>query len=217
MEPRPSGSRLPDGRGSTVRRPLTPLRYSPNLISHPGRVSKQRDLIDADLAAWIEAQPVFFVATAPLSAEGHLNVSPKGGGALRALGPLEVAYPDYTGSGAETAAHLRENGRIVLMFCAFEGPPQIVRLHGAGEIVTPDRPEFADLAAKFPPNPGTRAIVRVAVGRVSDSCGYAAPLFEFLGQRDTLDRWAEKQGDARLDAYRARKNRTSIDGLPAFE
>ena len=179
-------------------------------------MSQRHDAISPRLAAWIEEQPMFFVGTAPLSADGHVNVSPKGGRALRALGPLEVAYQDYTGSGAETAAHLRENGRIVLMFCGFEGPPKIVRLHGIGEVLTPDRPEFAALAARFPPNPGTRAIVRVSVGRVSDSCGFAVPLFDYRGQRDTLDRWAEKQGDGKLDAYRARKNRVSIDGLPAF-
>lgn len=179
-------------------------------------MSKQLESIGPELAAWISAQRMFFVATAPLGPDGHINNSPKGGEAFRVLGPLEVAYQDYTGSGAETAAHLRENGRIVLMFCAFEGPPKIVRLHGLGTVVTPDDPRFADLAARFPANPGTRAIVHVAVERVSDSCGYSVPFYDFRGPRDTLDRWAVNQGPEKLATYRATKNQRSIDGLPAF-
>lgn len=179
-------------------------------------MSKQHELIDADLAAWIGLQRVFFVATAPLSPDGHINSSPKGGEAFRILGPLEVVYQDYTGSGAETAAHLRENGRIVIMFCAFDGPPQIVRLHGIGGIITPDHSRFAEFASLFPSNPGTRAFIHVTINRVSDSCGYSVPLFQFQGNRDSLDRWAETQGPEKLDAYRAAKNQRSIDGLPAF-
>jgi hypothetical protein len=179
-------------------------------------MSKQREAIDADLAAWIAQQRVFFVATAPVSPHGHINSSPKGGESFRVLGALEVAYQDYTGSGAETAAHLRENGRIVVMFCAFDGPPKIVRLHGHGTLITPGHERFEELQALFPPKPGTRAIVHVAVSRVSDSCGYGVPLFDFRGHRDTLDRWAINQGPEKLDAYRAAKNQNSIDGLPAF-
>lgn len=179
-------------------------------------MSKQRENIDSELAAWIGQQRVFFVATAPLSSEGHINTSPKGGEAFRVLGPLEVAYQDYTGSGAETAAHLRENGRIVLMFCAFDGPPKIVRLHGHGTVIAPDHARFAELASLFPFNPGTRAIVHIAVNRVSDSCGYSVPFYDFREHRDVLDRWAANQGPSKLDAYRATNNRSSIDGLPAF-
>ena len=179
-------------------------------------MSKQHERIDADLAAWIGLQRVFFVATAPLSADGHINSSPKGGEAFRILGPLEVVYQDYTGSGAETAAHLRENGRIVIMFCAFDGSPQIVRLHGIGRVITPDHSRFAEFASLFPVNPGTRAFIHVTINRVSDSCGYSVPLFQFQGNRDSLDRWAETQGPEKLDAYRAAKNQRSIDGLPAF-
>jgi hypothetical protein len=179
-------------------------------------MSKQRDNIDSDLAAWIARQRVFFVATAPLSADGHINTSPKGGDAFRVLGPLEVAYQDYTGSGAETAAHLRENSRIVVMFCAFDGPPMIVRLHGRGTVITPEHPRFSELAAHFRPNSGTRAMIHIAVTRVSDSCGYAVPCFDFREDRDTLDRWAAKKGPAGLADYRANKNQNSIDGLPAF-
>jgi hypothetical protein len=179
-------------------------------------MSKRREHIDSDLAAWIAKQRVFFVATAPLASGGNVNTSPKGGDAFRILGPLEVAYQDYTGSGAETAAHLRENGRIVVMFCAFDGAPMIVRLHGRGTIVTPEHPRFAELSAQFPANPGTRAIVHIAVTRVSDSCGYSVPCFDFRGHRDTLERWAAAKGPVGLVDYRAKKNQTSIDGLPAF-
>ena len=116
-------------------------------------MSKVRDCIDADLSAWIGQQRVFFVATAPLSQEGHVNCSPKGGDAFRILGPMEAAYQDYTGSGAETAAHLRENGRILVMFCAFEGKPNIVRLHGVGEVLTPGNPRFEYWRPSFPAIP----------------------------------------------------------------
>jgi hypothetical protein len=180
-------------------------------------MSKQLDNIDSEIAAWISRQRVFFVATAPLSAEGHINTSPKGGEAFRVLGPLEVAYQDYTGSGAETAAHLAENSRIVIMFCAFEGAPRIVRLHGQGTVITRAHQRFDGLASLFPPHQGTRAFVHVAITRVSSSCGYSVPFFEFRGHRDALDQWTAKQGPEKLRAYRATKNSRSIDGLPAFE
>jgi hypothetical protein len=179
-------------------------------------MSKQRECIDAELADWVRRQKIFFVATAPLSSEGHVNVSPKGGDSFRVLGPMEVVYQDYTGSGAETAAHLQENGRIVVMFCAFEGRPKIARFHGRGTLMTPAHPRFAELLALFPPNPGTRALVHVRVDRVSTSCGYSVPFFDHRGSRDTLDEWAVAQGGEKLKEYRQRKNRTSIDGLPAF-
>jgi hypothetical protein len=179
-------------------------------------MSKQRENIDAELAAWLAAQRVFFVATAPMAGHGHVNASPKGGEAFRVLGPLEVVYQDYTGSGSETAAHLRENGRIVLMFCAFAGPPKIVRLHGRGVVVRAGDPRFDEFLGHFPPNPGTRAFVHVQLTRVSDSCGWSVPLYAFQGQRDGLDQWAAQQGPEKLEAYRAAKNQVSIDGLPSF-
>lgn len=178
---------------------------------------KLLERIDPDLAAWIGRQHVFFVGTAPLSGEGHVNVSPKGGDAFRVLGEHEVAYLDYTGSGAETAAHLRENGRIVIMFCAFEGKPDIVRLHGRGEVILPDHPDFDALAARFPANPGTRAFVRVAVERVSTSCGYSVPFMDFREDRPALDKWATAKGPEALAEYRQQKNRLSIDNLPALD
>ncbi len=180
-------------------------------------MSNQRETIDSELAAWITQQRVFFVATAPLSPDGHINTSPKKGDSFRILGPLEVAYQDYTGSGAETAAHLRENGRIVILFCALDGPPKIVRLHGHGTVVTSSDEKFPELAARFPANPGTRAIVHVVVNRVSDSCGWSVPLFDFRGHRDALDRWAANKGPEELETYRAANNVKSIDGLPAFD
>ena len=179
-------------------------------------MSKQRDDIDPELAAWLGEQHVFFVATAPLSREGHVNCSPKGGDSFRVLGPREVAYLDYTGSGAETAAHLCENGRIVLMFCAFHGKPEIVRLHGTGEVIAPEDAGFGPMAASFPPNPGTRAVVRVRVTRVSTSCGFAVPFMDYRQERETLDKWAAAKGPEGLAEYRAAKNAGSIDGLPAF-
>ena len=179
-------------------------------------MSKLLDCIDDKLAAWIGGQHVFFVATAPLAADGHVNCSPKGGDCFRVLGPLEVAFLDYTGSGAETAAHLRENGRVVVMFCAFEGKPNILRLHGRGETVTPAAAGYAPLAAHFPSNPGARSIVHVEIDRVSTSCGYAVPTFDFRADRDTLDKWAISKGEEGLASYRALKNAASIDGLPAL-
>ena len=179
-------------------------------------MSTELESIDAELTEWIGQQKMFFVATAPLAADGHVNLSPKGGEAFRVLGPHEVAYQDYTGSGAETAAHVRENGRIVIMLCAFEGPPKIVRLHGRGEVITPKHKAYAVLAGHFPPHVGTRAFVRIAVERVSRSCGYSVPLYDFREPRDTLDRYCEQKGPEGLAAYRAEKNQVSIDGLPAF-
>jgi len=180
-------------------------------------LSKRRDNIDDDLKTWLQEQHMFFVATAPLSAEGHVNCSPKGGNCFRILGDLEVAYLDYTGSGAETAAHLRENGRIVLMFAAFDGRPNIVRLHGTGTYITPDDPRFAELSGLFPPNPGMRAVVHVQVERVSTSCGFSVPLMDFREDREVLNKWAASKGPDGLNEYRAEKNAVSIDGLPAID
>jgi hypothetical protein len=175
------------------------------------------EIIDDELAAWISQQHVFFVATAPLSAKGHINCSPKGGDSFRIINAREVAYQDYTGSGAETIAHIRENGRIVIMFCALEGPPKIIRFHGHGTVVTRSQPRFAELMQYFPQNPGTRSIIHLSVNRISDSCGYGVPLYTFKSPRDTLDRWAGNKGHEQLEAYRQEKNMQSIDGLPGYE
>jgi hypothetical protein len=180
-------------------------------------VSKVHDSITPKLRSWIEAQHVFFVATAPLAGDGHINVSPRGTpGTFAVIDDHTVGWLDLTGSGAETIAHLRENGRIVVMFCGFDGPPQIVRLHGLGRVVLPETDEWDRLAAHFATKLGARAVVVVDVTRVSDSCGYAVPLYEFVGDRDLLDRWAEHRGEDKLAESQATRNAESIDGLPAL-
>lgn len=168
------------------------------------------------LAAWMVAQPVWFVASAPLSDEGHVNLSPKGDDTFRVLSPTQVAYLDLTGSGAETIAHLRENGRLTVMFCSFAESPLILRLHGRGRAVQPGDAGWEDLVARFPTRVGTRSVVVLDVERISTSCGYGVPLMEVVGARPTMDEWAERKGPEGLAAYRATKNATSIDGLPAL-
>lgn len=180
-------------------------------------MGKLFDSIDENLAGWLTAQRVFFVSTAPLSADHHINLSPKGLDTFRILGPREVAYLDLTGSGAETIAHVRENGRIVFMFCAFAGPPKIVRLHGRADVITPDDAGWAELAPHFPEVTGTRSIIRARLTRIGDSCGYGVPLYEHVEDRDTLVRYSENKGDEGLREYRNERNERSIDGLPAWD
>lgn len=180
-------------------------------------MGKVYDAIDERLAAFLEAQRVFFVATAPLAGDGLLNCSPRGLEGLAVLGPREVAWLDLTGSGVETIAHLRENGRIVLLFCAFEGPPRIVRLQGRGAVLEPGDPDFAALRARFGDHEGVRAVIRVACTRISDSCGYGVPLLEHRGERPQLAEWARRKGPDGLRAYQAEKNARSIDGLPGLQ
>lgn len=190
-------------------------------------MGKVFEAIDASLREWIGRQPMFFVGTAPLAGDGHVNVSPKGPiGTLRVLDERTVAYLDLVGSGAETIAHLRENGRIVVMFCAFAGAPRIVRLHGRGRIVPAGEPEFDELVerAAFEGSPveeARRAVVVVEVERIADSCGYGVPEMAYEGERDHLELIARKklrtQGPDALEDYKAEKNAVSIDGLPALE
>jgi hypothetical protein len=158
-------------------------------------MGKVVESINETLQTFIEAQHIFFVASAPLDPAGHVNLSPKGLDCLRVLSPHRVAYLDLTGSGNETSAHLLENGRITFMFCAFDGPPNIVRLYGQGRVILPDSPEWPELSALFPPYPGTRQIVVADIDRVQTSCGYAVPLYEFVDDRETLIKWAEVKGD----------------------
>jgi hypothetical protein len=171
--------------------------------------------ITPELRAFIEAQHVFFVATAPLEAQGHVNLSPKGMDTLRVLGPRRVAYLDLTGSGNETAAHLAQNGRVTFMFCAFEAKPQILRLYGRGRVVRQGDAPWAELVQQFPALPGARQVIVADLMRVQTSCGFGVPRMSFEGERDALVRWAEAKGDEGLRAYREQKNRLSIDGLPA--
>lgn len=179
-------------------------------------MGKIYEYLTPELHAWLAMQQMFFVATAPLGSRGFVNCSPKGTDSFRVLGPREVAYHDLTGSGIETVAHLKENGRIVLMFCSFDAAPKVVRLHGEGSVVERDDPRHPELAARFPAHAGSRSFIVVNVSRISDSCGYGVPLFHFVRERDTLTRHCEQKGPEGLAAYRAQKNRTSLDGLPGL-
>lgn len=175
--------------------------------------------ITGRLKSFILDQPLFFTATAPLDADGHVNLSPKGhAGSFVVLDEWTVAYLDWTGSGAETHAHLLENGRITLMWAAFTGPPNIVRLHGRGETIRPDDARWPELAAHFADagETGVRAIVVVNVTRVSDSCGYSVPFMDYVGERPLLRGYWERRTDDDVEAYLEKKNRTSIDGMPAL-
>jgi len=174
------------------------------------------DEIDDRLIEWIGNQKVFFVATAPSGSEGHVNLSPKGHDTFRILDPHTVAYQDLTGSGIETIAHLRDNGRLTIMFCAFDGPPMIVRLYGTGEVHELGAPGYAELAPRFEEQLGARAIIRLRVERISSSCGYTVPLMAYEDDRDKLIDFAERRGADGLVDYRAEKNSVSIDGLPGY-
>ncbi|MBO0925179.1 pyridoxamine 5'-phosphate oxidase family protein [Cellulomonas sp. zg-ZUI199] len=185
-------------------------------------MAKVHERITERMRAWLLAQHVFFVATAPSGPDGHVNVSPKGvGGTFAVLDDRTVAYVDLTASGSETIAHLRQNGRITLMFCAFEGPPDIVRLHGRGRFVTLYDEGFDELLTRFEggldESRGVRAVVVVDVDRVSDSCGYGVPFMDYRGERDLLPQHMARKGTDGRAAYRRMKNRTSIDGLPGFD
>ncbi|AFY48524.1 Pyridoxamine 5''-phosphate oxidase [Nostoc sp. PCC 7524] len=177
-------------------------------------MAKVFDCITEQLQNFIAAQHLFFVGSAPLSPDGHVNLSPKGLDCLRLLSPHQVAYLDLTGSGNETSAHLEENGRITLMFCAFEEPPCILRLYGQGKTILPTSPDWYDLYSLFPQIPGTRQIILVDVERVQTSCGFGVPLYEYKGQRQTLVNWADKKGEQGIKDYQQQKNVVSIDGLP---
>lgn len=179
-----------------------------------GRV---RQDIDASLAGWIGRQQMFFVATAPLAGDGRVNCSPKGLDTLRIVGPREVHWLDVGGSGIETVAHLKENGRILVMFCAFEGAPRIVRLHGRGEVIERNHPRFAALLAQFPAPPVCRTLVRVQVERVSQSCGWGVPLYDYRGQREDIARAVAGKSADQLRAQALRQNTRSIDGLPGLD
>ncbi len=197
--------------------------------------------LDERLIEFVLKQPMFFVATAPCLDEsgegGHVNISPKGyRDTFAIIDPLTVAYLDLTGSGAETIAHLRQNGRITIMFCSFDRQPKILRIYGTGRVILPDDPAWPELATRFPEGEldgdpalaealamehgidrgNRRAIIVVTADRISDSCGYAVPLMEFTEERDLLTRWAERRSADELADYRIKHNTYSIDGLPAL-
>jgi hypothetical protein len=186
-------------------------------------VGKTHERIDGRLRTFIEAQPLFFTATAPLSGDGTVNLSPKGlRGSFAVLDELTVAYLDFAGSNAETIAHLRENGRITLMWCAFQGPPNIVRVHGRGEPVFRDNPRFGPLLTRFPDidpaSHGLRAIIVVTAELVRDTCGYAVPFMTYDEDRDLHGKRFAREDDASLGEYFAKKEHiaTSLDGLPGL-
>lgn len=176
-------------------------------------MAKVYDAISDNHRAFIEHQHLFFVGSAPLDASGHVNLSPKGGDCFRVLSPNHVMYLDLTGSGNETSAHVLENGRITLMFCAFDGSPLILRLYGTGRTVRPGDADWDELIAHFPAYPGPRQIIAAEIDRVQTSCGYGVPLYEYQGERDQYDKWCAAKGES-LPAYQRENNSASIDGLP---
>jgi len=181
-------------------------------------MGKEFSIIDKDLAAWVGKQQMFFVATAPLAADGLVNCSPKGRDTLRIIGPAEVAYLDLGGSGIETVAHIKQNGRIVVMLCAFEGPPRIVRFHGRGEVLEPGMAGFDALLQVFPPPPSpARSLIRIQVERISDSCGFGVPRYAYQGQRSSIENYVRDKRPEELEAYKAEHNRKSLDGLPGLD
>jgi hypothetical protein len=178
-------------------------------------MGKEYDAIDAKLRAWMQRQKMFFVATAPLSGDGLVNCSPKGRDTLRILGPRELAYLDLPGSGVETIAHLQENARIVLMLCAFDGPPKIVRFHGTGQVVLAGTGEFDELVSLFPEPPcEPRSVITIAVNRIADSCGYGVPLYAYQKDRRSIENYIATHDDVERRDYIARENKVSLDGLP---
>jgi hypothetical protein len=180
-------------------------------------MGKQFRAIDESLVQFIGRQRLFFVATAPSEAEGHINLSPKGLDSFRVIDPTTVAYLDLTGSGVETIAHLRQNARITIMFCAFEGPPRILRLHGKGRPIEPSEPGFSELRQLFPHYDGVRSVIRVSLERVSDSCGFGVPRYEFARDRPQLEAWVDRKGPEGIARYQLDHNLTSIDGLPGLQ
>lgn len=174
------------------------------------------ETLNEKIIGFIERQKMFFVATAPLAGEGHVNLSPKGYDAFKVINETTVAWLDLGGSGIETQAHVQENGRITIMFCAFEGPANILRLFGTGEVINPHDDGFADLLALFPNFDRARGIFRVKLTRIQDSCGWGVPFYEFKSERDQLTRYVDNKSQEEWLESRYASNGTSIDGLPGL-
>lgn len=172
------------------------------------------DIIREQEKTFIEKQKMFFVATAPLTKDGHINLSPKGSDCFRVLSPTRVAYMDLIGSGNETSAHVIENSRITFMFCSFDGPPNILRLYGHGRCVLPTDEQWPELSQHFAIQLATRQIIVADIYKIQNSCGYSVPLYDYTGERDHAQKWADKKGIAGLEEYKKEKNRISLDGLP---
>lgn len=180
-------------------------------------MAKDYETIDDAIREWIGRQKMFFVSTAPLAREGSINCSPKGMDTFRVTGPREICYMDLTGSGAETIAHLRENGRVTIMMCALEGAPRIFRFYGVGRVARAGTPEFDDKARLFSQTVGDRSIIVVDVQRIRDSCGYGVPEYRHVRDRDHLAKWMDAKGEQGITDYWAKENRQSLDGLPALD
>jgi hypothetical protein len=177
-------------------------------------MAKFYDEIPQNMIDFIHKQHIFFVASAPLATEGHINLSPKGRDCLRVYSPNKVAYLDMTGSGNETSAHVKENGRVTFMFCSFETAPMILRLYGTGRVVVPSDVEWDAMIGDFTMLTGARQIIVADIHKIQTSCGYAVPFMDYVGERNTLEKWAETRGTDGLKTYHAEKNFRSLDGLP---
>src|SRR5215469_10753043 len=180
-------------------------------------MGKVYEAIDQQIKEWMVAQKVFFVATAPLSGEGHINCSPKDGDSIRVVDGKTLVYLDLIGSGVETIAHVRENGRIIVMMCAFEGAPKIMRFHGRGEVIEKDNSQFEHLKTLFVSEVGIRSFILIHLDRISDSCGFGVPVLEFKDYRKQLRTYNERVGEEKLADYKIKHNTTSIDGLPGVK
>ncbi len=180
-------------------------------------MGKEYTEITPKLQSWIDRQQMFFVATAPIAGDGLINCSPKGLESFRVLSPHRIAYLDVGGSGIETVAHLKENGRIVIMMCAFAGPPKTYRFYGRGSVIEQHDSNFKELLQEFPPQPAARNIIVVEVERIIDSCGYGVPLYTFEKQRDSMQNYLADKTEEFIKQYRAKKNRYSLDGLTGLE
>lgn len=198
---------------------LAEANYDYSAMCATGEISVKHfyEKITPRLKDFIERQKMFFVATAPLSEDGHINLSPKGYDTFRILDTNTVAYLDLCGSGAETIAHVKENKRIVIMFCAFEGPPKIIRLYGRASVISQTTDEYRTLINQFPDYSGIRTIIKLDVTRISGSCGFSVPFYKFVSERDQLEEWAKKKGKEWLTNYQKENNCISIDGICALD
>ncbi|MBP6625012.1 MAG: pyridoxamine 5'-phosphate oxidase family protein [Chitinophagaceae bacterium] len=176
-------------------------------------MGKVFDHIPEAQVKFIQEQKMFFVATAPLNKDFHVNVSPKGLDTFCVINSHQVAYIDFVGSGNETSAHLLENGRITFMFCSFDKAPMILRLYGLGKVVLPHTGDWQTFAPYFKDYPQARQIIVADISRVQTSCGYGIPMYDYKADRTTLLDWAETKGDETLTKYKEEKNSRSIDGM----
>ena len=180
-------------------------------------MGKEYTEIDEGLQRWMKRQHLFFISTAPLQGDGHINCSPKGMDGLVVSGPKQLMYGDVGGSGIETVAHLKENGRVTIMMCAFDGPPKIIRFYGTGSVIEPHQAGFMGLAEQFIDLPSLRNIIVIDADQIIDSCGFGVPMYDFRKQRDSFDNYLKDKDEAFLHNYRRERNATSLDGLPGLD